>query len=126
MISVEFLEKSFIEEHEHEDGENILICKVADADGGKEVVPVKEALILEIKDLKESSFLVLNGLNNYLFVAIELRKHFDKGIVGDDGSFGLWGLGLGIRLEYLFDLVNFRGLPKVFQLARVDRLEVMA
>lgn len=60
MVPVKFLEKGFIENHEHEDGEDFFGCKVADADGSEEAVPVEEALVLEIKDLEEPSFLVLN------------------------------------------------------------------
>ncbi len=60
MVSVKFLEKGFIKDHEHEDGKDFFGCKVADADGSEEAVPVEIALVLEIKDLEKPSFLVLN------------------------------------------------------------------
>ena len=60
MISVQFLDEGFIKDHEHEDGKDFLGRKVADADCGEEAAPVEEALVLEIKDLEEPSFLVLN------------------------------------------------------------------
>jgi hypothetical protein len=61
LVSVKFLDERFIENHEHEDGEDFFGCKVADADGSEKAVPVEEALVLEIKNLEEPSLLVLNG-----------------------------------------------------------------